>query len=34
MRANRPSLIQAIMSGTNAKYQDDINAMTGLADQS
>lgn len=33
MRANRPSLIQAIMSGTNAKYQEDIDAMTGLADQ-
>ncbi|THH18035.1 hypothetical protein EW146_g2890 [Bondarzewia mesenterica] len=33
MRANRPSIIQAMMSGVNAKYQEDVKIMTELADE-
>ena len=33
-RANRPSLVQAMMSGTNAKYEEDIRIMNELVDES
>ncbi|TBU21982.1 fatty acid hydroxylase [Dichomitus squalens] len=32
-RASRPSIVQAIMSGTNAKYEDDIRIMNELVDE-
>ncbi|KAF7973316.1 hypothetical protein HWV62_15559 [Athelia sp. TMB] len=32
-RANRPTVVQALMSGTNAKYAEDMKFMTDLANQ-
>ncbi|KAI0070911.1 cytochrome P450 [Panus rudis PR-1116 ss-1] len=32
-RANRPTLVTAVMRGTNAKYEQDIKTMADLADQ-
>ena len=33
-RANRPSLVQAMMRGTNAKYQEDQRIMNDLVEES
>lgn len=33
-RGNRPTVVQALMSGTNAKYAEDIKYMTDLGNQS
>ena len=33
-RANRPSLVQAIMTGTNAKYEADMASMGELVTES
>lgn len=33
-RANRPFLIQSVMTGANAKYEADKKLMTELADDS
>lgn len=34
MRARRPGLMQAMMSGTNAKYEADIKTMSELVHES
>ena len=34
MRANRPSVVQAMMSGSNAKYEENIRIMDKLATES
>ena len=33
-RSARPSLVQAMMTGTNAKYEEDQRIMNSLVDQS
>ena len=33
-RANRASLVQAMMTGTNAKYEADMKTMNELVDES
>ncbi|KAK7678479.1 hypothetical protein QCA50_018539 [Cerrena zonata] len=33
VRVNRPSVVQALMRGTNAKYEQDIKTMADLADE-
>ena len=33
-RAARPSLVQAVMSGTNAKYEEDMRTLNALVDES
>lgn len=33
-RANRPSVVQALMTGTNAKYAEDIKYMADLGNRS
>ena len=34
LRANRPSIVQAMMSATNAKYEENIRIMDKLATES
>lgn len=34
VRVNRPSVVQALMRGMNAKYEQDIKTMADLADES
>jgi cytochrome P450/NADPH-cytochrome P450 reductase len=34
LRANRPRVLQAVMRGTTAKYEQDIKKMKDLADHS
>ena len=33
-RANRAALVQAMMPGTNAKYESDLRVMNELVDES
>ena len=33
-RANRPTLVQSMMAGSNAKYEADINTLSTVADES
>lgn len=32
-RANRPAVVQAMMTGTNAKYEEDIRVLGALANE-
>ena len=33
-RASRPAVVQALMTGTNAKYSEDMKVMSDLGNQS